>query len=331
MQKPHKHKHSAPEAQNRPLLSPGVVTAAAALAGAGLALGALAYTYLAIHPPRRRIRRTPAELGLDYEDIAFPSRDGLQIRGWLIPAPAGEETKAVVVLCHGYPTNRVEMLPYVRMLHEAGYATLLFDFRALGESEGDLCSIGHYEVEDLRGALDYLQSRPDTRALPYGALGLSLGGAVSLMTAAEDARLRAVVAEASYPSLQHAIEARCRFVAGPFAKTVVRSLHKVARRWIDFHPGDVAPLEVIGRISPRAVLLIQGQRDPQVRWRDAVRMYEAAGEPREIWLLPRSGHARCLRDAPQEYACRVTAFFQKYLTYPPRGCATPLPKGKGVE
>src|SRR5579884_198209 len=313
MQNQYKQKPRARQAQKRPLISPGLITAGAALAGAGLVLGTLAYTYLAIHPLRRRIRRTPADLGLDYEDVVFPSRDGLRIRGWLIPPPAEEEPQAVVVLCHGYPANRVEMLPYVRMLHESGYAALLFDFRALGESEGDLCSIGHFEVQDLLGALDYLESRPDTRDLPFGAIGLSLGGAVAIMTAAKDTRLRAIIAEASYPSLQHAMEARCRVVAGPFARTMTRSIHWCARRWFDFHPRDVAPLDVIDRISPRAVMIVQGQRDPQVRWQDAITMYQAAREPREIWLLPQSGHARCLRDAPEEYAYRVTAFFQKHL------------------
>ena len=73
------------------------------------------------------------------------------------------------------------------------------------------------------------------------------------MTAARDTRLRAVVAEAAFPSLQHAMEARCRFFAGPLARTITHPIRWWARRWIDFHPRDVAPLDVIGQAIARRV------------------------------------------------------------------------------
>jgi dipeptidyl aminopeptidase/acylaminoacyl peptidase len=285
----------------------------AVIVGAGLAFGTLAYAYLATHPRRIRVRKTPRERGLDYEDIAFPAADGTRLSGWLIPADHKQDLRAVVVLCHGYPYNRTEMLPYAEFLHQAGFTTLLFDFRAMGESQGDLCSVGHHEVQDLRGALDYLAGHPQMSGLPIGALGLSLGGAVSIMTAARDTRLQAVVAEASFPTLDAALNARCRAILGPFGPSVAHPIRWWAKRWFPVSPLEVAPIREIPQIGPRAVLLIQGQRDLQVRWQDSVAMYEAAREPREIWLLPRSGHARCLADAPDEYARRVAAFFQKHL------------------
>ncbi|HZO92070.1 MAG TPA: alpha/beta fold hydrolase [Chthonomonadaceae bacterium] len=297
----------------RRLSWPVLLGAGALLAGAAWNLGTLAYAYFATHPLRFRVRRTPAAVGLPYENITFLTPDGLRLSSWLIPAPPEKDAGAVVIVCHGYPMNRQEMLPHAAMLHAAGYTTLLFDFRALGESEGDLCSVGHHEVEDMRGALDYLASRPDTASLPVGALGHSLGGAVAIMTAAQDARLRAVVAEASYPTLQEAIDTRCRAMLGPLGPPVAQSVCRWAKRWVPIEPCDVAPKEAIRHISPRAVMIIQGQRDPQVRWQEAVAMYQNAREPRELWLLPKSGHARCLADAPDEYARRVTAFFARHL------------------
>jgi alpha/beta superfamily hydrolase len=290
--------------------SPLVIGLGALLAGAGFALGTLAYAYSATHPGRRRVRCTPERFGLPHEEVTFPTTDGLRISGWLIPA---ENVRGVVIVCHGYPMNREEMLPHAQLLHDAGYATLLFDFRAHGESEGDLCSVGYHEVEDLLGAVDYLQSRPDTADLGVGALGHSLGGAVGIMAAARDERIRAVVAEAAFPTLQHALDARCRAVLGPAGPAVSSPIRWWARRWFPVQPHEVAPIRDICHISPRAVLIIQGQRDLLVRWQDAVAMYEAAQEPRALWLLPKSGHARCLTDAPEEYARRITAFFHAHL------------------
>lgn len=292
---------------------PVAVGAGILLGGAALALGTLAYAYIATHPFRRRLHRNPTVFGLDYEEVTFSSGDGLRLNGWLIPPPQAGNKRAVVVLCHGYPANRAEMLPHAQMLHAAGYTTLLFDFRALGESEGDICTAGMYEVADLEGALDYLGSRADTRGLTVGVLGNSLGGAVGIMVAARDERIRAVVSEGSYPDLEDAIEARFRIALGPLAKGIALPIRLWAQRWIADHPRTVAPKHVIGAISPRAVMIVQGQRDLLVRWKDAVRMYEEAGEPRELWLMKNVHHARGMRDAPEEYARRVCAFFARHL------------------
>lgn len=302
----------APERERRSL-SPFAIGLGALLLGAGFVLGTRVYAHVATHPPRFRVRRKPLQFGLEYEDVTFPSADGLQLSGWFIPPRCGE-MRAVVIVCHGYPMNRVEMLPHARFLSDAGYATLLFDFRALGESEGDLCSAGYHEVKDMAGALDYLASRPDTAHLPVGALGQSLGGAVSIMTAARDERIRAVVAEATYPDLQDAMEARFRFPLGArFAKLVALPIRHWAKRYFDFHPRHVSPLREIRHIAPRAVMIIQGQRDLLVRWQDAVRIFANAQEPRELWLLKHASHAACLRSAPEEYAARVVRFFDQHL------------------
>jgi pimeloyl-ACP methyl ester carboxylesterase len=293
-------------------LSPATGFAGGALAGLGLALGTLAYAYTATHPPRRRLRKTPEDYDLPYESVSFLSSDGLRLAAWFLPPP-GMAPQAAIVVCHGYPMNRAEMLPHAKFLHEAGFAVLLFDFRAMGESAGEISSLGYHEVDDLRGALNYLQSRPDTEHLPVGVLGHSLGAAVAIMTAAQDTRIQAVVAESPYPDLHDAIEARFRFLLGPASKALAYPAQWWAKRWLDLRPRDVSPLRAVQEIGPRAVLIITGQRDLLARWTDVARIFGEAQEPRELWLLKRSGHARCLRDQPAAYAQRVTAFFRKYL------------------
>lgn len=291
-------------------VSPWKIGLGVLAAGAGLALGTYGYAYLATHPRRRRIRKTPAMYGLSYESVAFAAGDGLLISGWLIPA---RDPKGVVIVCHGYPNNRTEMLPHALFLHRAGYATLLFDFRAMGESEGEISSAGQFEVEDLRGALDYLETRPDVCDLPVGVLGLSLGGAVAILTAAQDERIQALVADAAYSDLRRALQARWRLVLGPLAPLATHPVEWWARRWFPLRPREIAPCRVIRSIGPRAVMLIQGQRDLLVRWQDAVAMFAEAREPRELWLVRNSHHSRCLSDSPAEYARRVAAFFDAHL------------------
>ena len=281
------------------------------LAAAGFALATLVYAYAATHPPRRRFTGTPAAVGLEFEEVSFPAQDGLRISGWYLPAPFPAETQGVIVCCHGYPQNRLEMLPYAQFLHDAGFAALVFDFRALGRSEGSLCSFGHKEVADIQGALDYLDTRPDTETLPKGVLGLSLGAAVAILAAAQDERVQAVVAEAPYPNLRDALNRRCSVVFGPLGKSVAAPILWWARRWISLDPSTISPAAVMYALAPRPLLLIQGQRDMLVDWRDTARMAQVAPDSTELWLLPQAGHARCFRLGGEEYRRRVTRFFQQ--------------------
>ena len=219
-----------------------------------------------------------------------------------------------MILCHGYPANREEMLPYAAWLHAAGFACLAFDFRSMGESEGNLSSVGYHETEDLKAAIDFVKTVPELHGLPIGVLGLSLGGAVAIMAAARDFRIQAVVAEAPYASLHHAIEDRSRLFLGPLGPVAARMVRWWTRQWLPVPHHAVAPGLDIAAIAPRAVMLIQGQRDLLAAWRRAEQMYESAGEPKSLWLLPRSGHARCLRDQPAEYERRVIAFLLANLS-----------------
>ncbi len=289
------------------------IGAGVALAALGFACATLAYAYVATHPPRRRFTRTPAEVALEFEEISFLTHDGLKLSGWFLPVPFPKEAQGVIAFCHGYPQNRLEMLPYALFLHEAGFAALVFDFRALGRSEGELCSFGYEEIADLKGALDYLDSRPDTADLSKGVFGLSLGASVAIMASAQDARVQAVVAEAPYPSLRDALNKRCSVLFGPLGSRVATPILWWAKRWLAFDPAAVSPAAVVHALAPRPLLLIQGQCDMLVDWRDAARMAKAAPESTELWLLPKAGHAQCLRKGGEEYRRRVTQFFHKNL------------------
>jgi uncharacterized protein len=281
-----------------------------AVAGVALAAGSYALAYLSTHPPRRRLRAPAHDDPFVLEEVQFLSRDGLRLSGWFIPS---EGAQAGIILCHGFPNNRSEMLTWARMLHRAGFDLLMFDFRALGQSEGNLCAIGGMEVHDLLGAADYLESRPEMQGLPMGVFGLSMGGAVSIMTAAEDERLQAVATHGAYASLHTAIAQRCRMLAGPLGPALHAPTTWWGRRWFPIHPKNVSPVRAIGKIAPRPVLLFHGEHDVIVRPQDAHALYRAAGGPKELHTLPRSWHVRIdARELPG-YEKTLVRFFQRHL------------------
>lgn len=290
-------------------LSPAWVAAGTGLALAGLAASSFGLAWLSTHPPRVPLWRTPDQDGLPYECVEFPSRDGIPLSGWFIPSP---ESLGAVVLCHGFPMNRCEMLFWAAPLHAAGFDLLLFDFRALGRSGGDRCTIGAEEVQDLLGALDHLESRADC-AGPIGVFGLSMGGAVALQVAARDQRIAAVATHGAYATLDSAIDQRGRFYLGPFGPALSGPARLIGRRWLGRDPRTVAPVREIGAIAPRPVLLLHGTRDRTVSVADAHALYRAAGEPRELRLVPGGLHVFVPRRARAATLDTVCAFFRRAL------------------
>jgi fermentation-respiration switch protein FrsA (DUF1100 family) len=199
------------------------------------------------------------------------------------------------------------------MLHQHGYGALLFDFRAHGESEGTLSTLGYAEVEDLRGAVAYLLTRPEVNGERIGVVGHSMGGAVALRGAARIPEIRAVVAQSAYTSVEEnvgtAVRAFMRLPPCLFARLVAW----FGERETGLEIRQVRPIDDVARISPRAVLIVQGAEDHAVPPENGIRLYEAAGQPKEFYLVPGAGHGGFMRVAPEEFEERVVGFLDRYL------------------
>src|SRR5690349_6176726 len=145
-------------------------------------------TRLMVYGDRQPITRTPADVGLAFEDASFEAADGVPLRGWFLPS--GLEKGPVVVFVHGWLWNRagnaagrvpfvdrdVDFLPAAKALHDAGFHVLLFDLSNHGESgKRPPLTMGRWEARDFTGALAYLRRRADVDATRIGAVGTSAG------------------------------------------------------------------------------------------------------------------------------------------------------------
>jgi fermentation-respiration switch protein FrsA (DUF1100 family) len=268
--------------------------------------------YLSLHPPHNPVRNTPREEGLRYEEVRFSSAapDALSLRGWYLPAE--KKPRGLILFCHGRQGSRASVLAHAAYLHRAGFAVFSFDFRAYGDADG-MSTIGWREVGDALGAVKYLRSRPDTRGLPLGVFGLSMGAAVAIQATAASPEIRCVVADSSYASLDHAVDQRFRGLLGPSGVVLSAPVQWVGEQMMGTTAAAVSPLAAIPHVAPRPVLLIHGTADALIRADDSRELYKAAGEPKELWLVPGAAHVRSHRVARAEYERRVTAFFKRQL------------------
>jgi dienelactone hydrolase len=240
-----------------------------------------------------------------YLPIELEASDGLRLSGWYVPS----QNRAAVILVHGGGGDRTGAVGHAELLARHGYGVLLYDSRGRGESEGTPVAFGWGWEKDVAGALAFLHRRPDVDAARIGALGLSTGADVLFEVAADDRRLKAVVADgatveafADYRNIEGLDE------GAPFYWT----LYTAARLLSGVSPGE--PLrDLVARISPTPLLLIATGRDLPAEL-DANRLYAAAArEPVEHWELPDVNHTAALRERPQEYEERVVGFFDDAL------------------
>jgi fermentation-respiration switch protein FrsA (DUF1100 family) len=248
------------------------------------------------------------------EDVQFPSAtDGTRIRGWLLrtedPQPIGS-----VILCHGAWTGRRECLPLALRFREAGYNVLVFDFRAHGLSEGRYITVGHEEMKDVLGAVEFLKARPRIGAKRIGVVGFSMGAAAAINAAARTRDIAAVVADSSYASFLDAMKYSFHHVRHvphfPFGTMAV----KWAQWIVKVDPTQLRPVDAIGRIAPRPILVIHGQEDDVVPVNHAYLLYKAAGEPKDLWIVPEAKHVWARDMYPDEYFRRVEPFLRSALT-----------------
>jgi len=136
----------------------------------------------------------PAAAGIGVagaRDVVFRASDGTRLAALWVPGRTG----AAVIVAHGSHGDRGDTLPYLRMLHDAGYGVLAYDARGHGRSDGTTNALGWDGAADVAGAVAYLRGDPGVDEGGIAMLGLSMGAEAALRAAADGVPLRAVVAD----------------------------------------------------------------------------------------------------------------------------------------
>lgn len=252
---------------------------------------------------------TPFETGVPYEDVSFaPPRGDYTLQAWWLPRP---ETARVIVASPGYRADKSQLVGIGSALWRAGFNVLVFDYNGHGSNRGIPVTLGYRELADFFGALNFARQRiPGAR---IGALGYSMGAAITIMGVARRADVQAVVADSPFAThtdvVNHKIEQAIHLPARPVATVADLLLPLVA----GYHASDVAPVLEVAAIAPRPLLLIHGTADREIPVSHAYQMYEAAGEPKQLWLGEGADHCGAYFLDRPTYCQRVAQFFVSAL------------------
>jgi acetyl esterase/lipase len=277
--------------------------------GVSLAIG-LRIAYGTAHPARSGpCCLTPTEYaGLSYESVTFASRDGLRIAGWYLSSKNG----AAVVLSHGHSSHRAMTLPVAAMLAEEGYGVLMIDLRAHGESEGQTFTLWQ-AGDDVLGAVDYLQTRPDVDPNRIGAWGFSAGAAASVHAAAQSKAIQGVIADGlQWTRFKDALG----LYRGPTYPYFLIDWVQMTATDL-FYAGGSHPralVDDVRQIPPRPLLIVVAEDHPFDNERLASEQYKKiGGETVSVWIVPGATHGGGWDLHPDKYRRHLLGFFAQAL------------------
>jgi predicted MFS family arabinose efflux permease/alpha-beta hydrolase superfamily lysophospholipase len=260
--------------------------------------------------PNERIRvETPASLGANFEDVSFTSLDGNRLSGWYLPSRSERTT---IVMTHGLFRSRYELLERGVELWKEGYGILLYDLRRHGKSQAEYSTMGFEERKDVRAAVDFVRkTAPADRIV---LMGVSMGAAATLLAAAENPEIEAVIAESSFLSFNNVVYhhfALGKIPQFPFAPLFVRFT-----AWrMNFSPAEFDILEAVKKID-RPILFIGGTADNRMPNEQVLEpMYQAAAHPlKRKYIVNGARHGQAHEVDPESYRKTISDFIHTVET-----------------
>ena len=284
-----------------------------------------------ISPPRQALWSTPADLGMPFENVQFPARDGTRLSGWFIPGSeaAGEKHGITLVIVHGWPWNRlgtsaetiltdlpgsspVQLIHLAHALHRKGYQLLMFDLRNHGQSAyGGPVTFGLREASDLLGALDYLSVRSDVNQQQIGVIGFSLGANALLYALPQIDLIQAAIAV--QPTSAPIFLARyTHYLLGPLSKPVVALVSLLYQALAGLRLNSIDPIFAVAGSGDTPILYVQGTGDPWGSVDNVKQMIQAtpnAVHPQFVETSGRYGGYQFVLDNPE----LVSSFFREQI------------------
>lgn len=260
------------------------------------------------------------------EECEFTSLDGVTLRGTYVHRRTPQR-RGVLVFCHEFGGDRHVATSYVSRLLNQGFDVFAFDFRNHGTSdrmEGYMPRTWatQYEVQDVLGAINYLQRSGYTDVTGVALLGLSRGGCVAISVASRHNGIWAVITDGAFESRWVTTAYIRRFMpqfvrlapilnAVPWFLQVLYGtfVHDIVARKLR-HP-CIKLKNDIRRIR-QPLLMIHGGRDHTIPLELAQRLWRRLRTPARLWIVPKGNHNRSLWSEPEQYQKRICRFLKKH-------------------
>lgn len=238
-----------------------------------------------VYFPESGLSSTPRDVGLAYREVRLETEAGERVYAWFVPHP---DPRGTVLFCHGNAGNISHRVGTLRLLHDLGLATLIFDYPGYGLSEGSTGEQACYRA--ARAADDWLRAEGCERIVVWGR---SLGGAVAAQVALERPP-RVLVLESTFTSMPELGQ---------------RLYPWLPARWLTRNRFDTL-LKLSSIDTP--VLVIHSEDDEVIPSEHGYELYRAAGSPKRLVTLI-GDHNNGFMDSGPRYTGEIDLFLDEYL------------------
>jgi len=252
-------------------------------------------SFLIIHSfklPDQKHSKTPKDVGIDFEEISIPTKNGKNLYGWWLKAP---QKAATIILVHGWGRHSERLLPYIKKLNGRGFNLLAFDSRNHGNSDKDDFSSMLKFAEDISACINVVESKETYERGKISLIGLSIGGAASILAAAQDSRINKVISIGAPANPSDVMELYIR------KKHVPKAIIWLAFEYMQYRIGRrFSDMSVDNNIhkTDAKVMLVHGKDDRVVPFSQSTIIMKAANDNQaELWAIEGKGHSNCHYEA----------------------------------
>lgn len=259
------------------------------------------------YQPDRFLRPGPETRGLRVEEVVLEASDGVRLAAWWLPAEP--PVRGTVVHFHGNAQNMTTHVRFAEWLPAEGYHLLVFDYRGYGRSQGVPSRRGL--VKDGVAALQWAAAREENPGETLFIWGQSLGGTVALQAFLQaEVPVAALLIDSTFTSHTR--------IAGEMMRRFPWFLQPLRL----FRPLLVTPgldaIQALPQPEGLPIAFLHGAADPVIPPSHSERLFEAAGEPRHVWIIPGAGHCDAVLRFPELTRGLILGFFRSSETVPER-------------
>jgi dipeptidyl aminopeptidase/acylaminoacyl peptidase len=251
---------------------------------------------------------TPFEFQADYEEVELVTADGVNFGAWHFRQPGSPQT---VIVSGGHKGQRQGSLGISAALWRKGFNVILYSYRGMPGSDRSPITFGIKEVLELQATIAFARKRISNAKI--GLLGYSMGAVVSMLGAAGEPGVQALVLDSPFSDLRSSLIENVRHASklpgSPFVWLAgvmffMRTRHRIS---------ECSPRDVLSALEPRPLFFIHGGADDITSVNHSRRLYDAYRGPREIWIVQGAPHTGAYFADRPLYVERVAGFFARHL------------------
>ncbi len=251
---------------------------------------------------------TPWEFLADYEDVDLVTADGVGFGAWFFRQAGSPQ---VIVVSPGHKGRRQDLLGIAMALWRKGFNVLVYSYRGMAGADRAAVTMGVREVQELAAAVDFARKRVKNARI--GLLGYSMGASVSMLAAAGDPGIEALVLDSPFADARQVVMENVRRRTWLPGGPIVR----LAALWLRLRHGvrlkEARPIAVLKGLERRPLFFIHGGEDAVTDVEHSRRLHDAYRGPREIWVVQGAPHTGAYFADRNLYVERVAGFFARKL------------------